>query len=50
MADWRHAVARGDEMRGYRDWVAHMRGIEKTPYGWDRGALRRDSPRRRTHT
>ena len=36
MADWREAIANGDELRGYRSWVAHMRGIEKTPY-WQTG-------------
>ena len=36
MEDWREAIANGDELRGYRSWVAHMRGIEKTPY-WQTG-------------
>lgn len=36
MAIWREEIANGDELRGYRSWVAHMRGIEKTPY-WQTG-------------
>jgi hypothetical protein len=36
MEDWREAIANGAELRGYRSWVAHMRGIEKTPY-WQTG-------------
>ena len=36
MDNWREVIANGDELRGYRSWVAHMRGIEKTPY-WQTG-------------
>jgi len=36
MAYWREEIANGDDLRGYRSWVAHMRGIEKTPY-WQTG-------------
>jgi len=27
MGDWRYAVSGGDELRGYRDWVAHQREL-----------------------
>jgi hypothetical protein len=27
MADWRYDVANGDELRGYRDWVAAQREL-----------------------
>ena len=36
MAHWREEIANGDDLRGYRSWVAHMRGIEKPPY-WQTG-------------
>lgn len=36
MEEWRAEVASGDELRGYRSWVAMRRGIEKTPY-WQTG-------------
>lgn len=27
MEDWRYEVRNGDELRGYRDWVAHQREL-----------------------
>lgn len=28
MADWRYEVRNGDELRGYREWVAHRRELD----------------------